>query len=141
MDYREKKKILEQYRKTPDSIKRLREMVRELESEAEKITATIAMDGGGGYAVDTAKLQRCVERLDDIKMRLLAEEAEREEVKTKIFSAVSALKDERERSVIYGHYIQGKSFQSLCFKLCYSRAQIFRFARRGIEHISLKVGT
>ena len=43
MDYREKKKILEQYRKTPDSIKRLREMVRELESEAEKITATIAM--------------------------------------------------------------------------------------------------
>ena len=58
MDYREKKKILEQYRKTPDSIKRLREMVRELESEAEKITATIAMDGGGGYAVDTAKLQR-----------------------------------------------------------------------------------
>ena len=113
MDYREKKKILEQYRKTPDSIKRLREMVRELESEAEKITATIAMDGGGGYAVDTAKLQRCVERLDDIKMRLLAEEAEREEIKTKIFSAVSALKDERERSVIYGHYIQGKSFQSL----------------------------
>ena len=96
MEYREKKKILEQYRKTPDSIKRLREMVRELESEAEKITATIAMDGGGGYAVDTAKLQRCVERLDDIKMRLLAEEAEREEIKTKIFSAVSALKDERE---------------------------------------------
>ena len=134
MDYREKKKILEQYRKTPDSIKRLREMVRELESEAEKITATIAMDGGGGYAVDTAKLQRCVERLDDIKMRLLAEEAEREEIKTKIFSAVSALKDERERSVIYGHYI-------LCIKLCYSRSQIFRFARQGIEHISLKVGT
>ena len=27
MDYREKKKILEQYRKTPDSIKRLRELV------------------------------------------------------------------------------------------------------------------
>ena len=60
---------------------------------------------------------------------------------SKIFSAVSALKDERERSVIYGHYIQGKSFQSLCFKLCYSRSQIFRFARQGIEHISLKVGT
>ena len=73
--------------------------------------------------------------------QMAQDNAEREEIKTKIFSAVSALKDERERSVIYGHYIQGKSFQSLCFKLCYSRSQIFRFARQGIEHISLKVGT
>lgn len=137
MTYAEKKSLLESYRITPAAIKRLRDLIRELESEAEKITASISRDGGGGYGVDTAKLQRCVERLDDAKMRLLAEEAELAERKSILLAAVAELEDDMERGVILGHYIQGRSFQALCFSLSYSRRQIFRLCRRGIDNLVL----
>lgn len=138
MTHAEKKRILEQYRQTPEAIKHLRELIRELESEAQRITATISTDGGGGFAVDTAKLQRCVERLDDAKMRLLAEEAELAERKSLVLEAVAALRDEHERAVLHGHYIQGRSFRALCFTLHYGEAQIFRYAHRGIDNIILE---
>lgn len=137
MTYAEKKSLLESYRITPAAIKRLRDLIQKLESEAEKITASISRDGGGGYGVDTAKLQRCVERLDDAKMRLLAEEAELAEQKSIVLAAVAELADDMERGVIYGHYIQGRSFQALCFSLNYSRRQIFRLRRRGIDNLAL----
>lgn len=137
MTYAEKKSLLESYRITPAAIKRLRDLIREIESEAEKITASISRDGVGGYGVDTEKLQRCVERLDDAKMRLLAEEAELAEQKSIVLAAVAELADDMERGVIYGHYIQGKSFQALCFSLSYSRRQIFRLRRRGIDNLAL----
>ena len=130
----EKKRMLEQYRQTPQAIKHLRALIQELESEAERITATISTDGGS-FAVDTAKLQRCVERLDDAKMRLLAEEAELAERKSLILAAIAALSNEWERAVLYGHYIQGRSYRALCFMLHYGEAQIFRFARAGIKNI------
>ncbi len=130
----EKKRMLEQYRQTPQAIKHLRALIQELESEAERITATISTDGGS-FAVDTAKLQRCVERLDDAKMRLLAEEAELAERKSLVLAAIAALRDEHERAVLHGHYIQGRSYRALCFMLHYGEAQIFRFARAGIKNI------
>ena len=70
-------------------------------------------------------------------MRLLAEETELAEQKSIVLAAVAELADDMERGVIYGHYIQGRSFQALCFSLSYSRRQIFRLRRRGIDNLAL----
>lgn len=139
MTYDEKKRLLEAYRRTPQAISRLRLLIKELESEAEHITAVISGDGGGGYSVDTEKLQRCVEKLDDAKMRLLAEEAELSEKRAAVLEGISALEDERERAVLHGHYVQGKSFQALCFTMSYSRRQIFRILGRAINNIYINI--
>ncbi len=135
MTHEEKRQLLAQYRHIPKAIKHLRELIKKIESEAERVTVAISTDGSGGFAADTAKLQRCVERLDDAKRRLLAEEEELAERKSLVLAAVAALEDGMERAVIKEHYIDGKSFRSLTFTLHYSEAQLFRYAHRGIDNI------
>lgn len=136
MNYKGKKARLEEYRRIPEEIKRLREMEKELESEAQRVTAILGGEGTS-HSPNAAKLQRCIERMDEVRNKLATAEAEFATRRTEVFNAVAGLSDGRECGALYKHYIQGISITAICFDMHYSRAQVFRLLRSGTEHLNI----
>lgn len=114
------KEYLEQYQSADREIDELLERVKRLRSRAEKITPPYGSDGGSNPNVNADKLPAIVEMIIEEETRTNERVEQLMNLQKEIQAAISAVQDEKCRTVLIMRYIGNKSFEQIAVSMNYS---------------------
>lgn len=132
MTYKEKTRWLGQYRAAVQRQRMLEDELRQLRSDAERVTACLSgMPGRGGPNPD--RLPRAVERIDETRKKVEAQIEDSMDAREKVLRCVMAVRDDVQREVLHRHYIVGQSWTEVAQEMGVVQRRVYQLHRAGVE--------
>ena len=132
-DRREKVRFLNAYRWALLQEQELLHQIEETRSRSAQLTQ--ALSGMPGAAGEGSSLERAVESLIEIQQRLCRQVETSCKARCQVEQAISTLADPRRRTILWLHYISGKTFEQIAVQMHYSYRQILREYSRAMDVI------
>lgn len=112
------------------------EKLRELRSNAEKITPSYSQAPSSGG--DGRKLENAMVRIMGAEDRLEKERKQYSEALEKALDLISSLESRSARYILFERYLNNKSWTQITISMQYSRSQVFRIHQKAIEQLADK---
>lgn len=113
---------------------KLLEMLEEMEATIYSPTIPKLNPAPGGGRNGASPVEIAATKHDELRTRYLQKVSELEDAMAKIEAAIETL-DNRERTLIRLHYIEGKTWEVVCVEMSYSWRQVHRIHSATLEKL------
>ncbi|HBE87185.1 MAG TPA: hypothetical protein DDW53_20340 [Lachnoclostridium sp.] len=134
--YEEKKDYLKSYKKTRNRLNALELQLIQIKIDICNVKASQG-DGMPRAKGETADLSRCMEQMANLEEQIDVKRAELIDKQIRITSAVNALDDDDECTVMTEKYINGKTWEEVAEYNGYSWMTMHRIHGRALKKIKL----
>ncbi len=124
--------FLRQYKTISIRIEAKREQIKRLREIAEYVSP----DGSGVHVTSTRdKIGDASTRIADLENEIKADIKALVEKQNEIIHAINTVKDDKQRTVLELHYINGWNFYKIARKINYSVDWVYTLHGRGLENL------
>lgn len=136
MTINEKKKYLRQYKILRKEELQIMNEIRQIKASALPKSANLAGVGGGSGEKD---LSDWAARWDEAERKLAETMTEAAEMRIRIEDDLRQIEDSKERIILRGHYVLGKSLKKIGREIGHSERHMWTLHRTALEHFEPKV--
>ena len=133
MTTKEVKKKLWGYQKAKEEHKRLQRKIEEIETQIMSLSIDYSKDKVQATTDAQDKLANVMDRLSKLREDAINKAAEEGEKMLEVYNLIDSVSDPLQKNILQRKYIEGLTWEEVCYKIGYSWTQTHEHHKRALE--------
>lgn len=138
MTTKEVKKKLWGYQKAKEEHSRLKRKVEEIETQVMGLSIDYSKDKIQSSTDSQDKLANVIDRLNKLRNEAIEKAEEEGKKMAEVYRLIELVEEPLQKSILQRKYIEGLTWEEVCYKSGFSWSQIHRFHKAALERIGAK---